>query len=83
MPFAACILQPDGYSVHPLVGQHQDLGLFGQQELVQHVQLELAEPAAERRVVRRRDLLVADHDHVVIQQRLVNGLETARRRPAA
>ena len=43
MPLAARVLQPDGLPVDVLVGKHQDLGLLGQQELVQHVELEFAE----------------------------------------
>ena len=39
------------------------------------MELELAQPAAEGRVVRRRNLLIADNHHVVIKQSLVNGLK--------
>lgn len=46
-----------------------------QMELVQHMDLERAEAAAEFDVLGRSDLLVAEHQHVVVQMRAVDARE--------
>ena len=75
MPPAASAFQPHRLPIDALVSDLQDFGMLGQQELAQDVVLERAEAAAESDVVGRGDLLVADDDDVVIEQRLVDGVE--------
>lgn len=47
----------------------------GEGELVQHVFLQRAEAPAEGHLLRRRNALLAEHQHVVLQQRPADALE--------
>ena len=51
--------------------------MAGERELVQHVDLQRAEAAAERDVLVRRDALVAKHQHVMVEMRAMNAREAA------
>jgi hypothetical protein len=50
-----------------------------QLELVQHVDLQRPEAAAEGDLLCRRDALVAEHQHVMIEMRLMDALEITMR----
>jgi hypothetical protein len=49
--------------------------MTGQLELVQHVNLQRPKTAAEVDVLRGRDLLIAKHQHVIVEMRAVNACE--------
>lgn len=46
---------------------------------MQHMRLERPEPPAERDLLFRRDVLVAENEHVMIQMRAVQAREVVRR----
>jgi hypothetical protein len=83
VPVDARVAQTDGLAVLLDVGDDQDLGVVLQLELVQHVDLERAEAAAEIDVLGGRDLLVAEHQHVVIEVRAVDAHSVWLRSPSA
>lgn len=75
----ARIAQPDGLATGVLdVGDDQDLGVIGQLEVLQHMDLQRAEAAAEIDVLARGDALVAEHQHVVRKVRAVDAVEVLR-----
>jgi hypothetical protein len=57
------------------VGNDQDFRVIGQQELLEHVDLQHAEAAAEIDLLLRGDALVAEHHDMVIQMRAMNARE--------
>ena len=67
MPVDAGIAETDRLAVFLDVGDDEDLGMLRQLELMQHVDFERAETAAELHVFGGRDLLVAEDDDVVIE----------------
>jgi hypothetical protein len=75
MPVAPGIGQAQRLAILPrLVRDDQDLRMPGQVEMVLHMDLQLAEAAAEVDVLLRRDPLVAEHhDRVRLEQRLDPG----------
>jgi hypothetical protein len=80
MPEVAGVAQADGLAVLADVRHDEHLGLRRQLELAQHVDLQRAPAAAERDLLRRRDVLVAEHEDVVrqvgaVQAREVVGVE--------
>ena len=83
MPVLAGIAQADRLAVLDDVGDDEDLGVVGQVELMQHVDHQAAEAAAEIDVLPRRDALVAEHQQVVVQVRLVHALEIGGRQFAS
>lgn len=71
----AGIAEPDRLAVLDDVRHDQHFRMAGQRELVQHVDLQRAEAAAERDVLVRRDALVAKHQYVVIEVRAMDARE--------
>lgn len=72
MPVVAGIAQPDRLAAGVLdVGDDEDFRMVRQLEVLQHVDLQRPEAAAEVDVLARRDALVAEHHHVVVEVRLV------------
>ena len=66
MPVAAGVGEADILAVPHLVGDEEDLGEFGVQEMAQDVEFERTEPAAEGHVLGGRQLLlVAEDEHGV------------------
>ncbi|KAK0339438.1 hypothetical protein LTR94_034491, partial [Friedmanniomyces endolithicus] len=53
-------------------------GVARQREIAQHVDLQLAEAAAERHLLGRRDVLVAEYQHVVVEVGAVQAAEIFR-----
>jgi len=75
MPEVARVAEADGLAVLDDVGDDEDFRLPLQLELVQHVDLQRAEAAAERDLLRGRDALVAEDQHVVVQVRAMDAAE--------
>jgi hypothetical protein len=75
MPEVAGIAQADRLAVLHHVRHHKDLRMARQLELVQHVDLQRAEAAAEGDLLRRRDALVAEHQHVIVEVRAMDARE--------
>ncbi len=67
MPVIAGVLEAHRVALHGLVGEHQDLWMPRQQELIEHVDVELAEAAAECGVLLGRQVLVANGQDQVIE----------------
>ena len=67
MPELARIPQADGLAILDDIGDDQDLGVVGQQELFEHMDLQHAETAAEGDLLFGGDALVAEHDDVMVQ----------------
>ena len=65
VPEHARIAEARRTAVRDHVRHDQDLGMARQRELVQDVAFERAPPAAEGHLLRRGDLLVTEHQHVV------------------
>lgn len=75
MPEMPGIAETDRLAVFQHIGDDQDLRVAGQLELVQHVDLQRTETAAEADLLAGRDALVAEHDHVMIEVRAMDALE--------
>src|SRR5690606_14585971 len=75
VPELAGITQADRLAVLDDVGNDEDFRVAGQQELAQHVDLQLTEAAAEVDVLLRGQVLVAEHHHAVFQVGLVDAGE--------
>ena len=75
----AGVAQADRLAVLDDVRDDQDLRVARQLELVQHVDLQRAEAAAEGDLLRRRDALVAEHQHVVVEVGAVDAGEVLAR----
>jgi hypothetical protein len=73
----AGVAQADRLAVLLDVGDDQDLRMARQLELAQHVDLQRAEAAAEGDLLGRRDALVAEHQHVVVEVGAVDAREVA------
>ncbi|MNC84710.1 hypothetical protein D3C83_02710 [compost metagenome] len=76
VPEAAGVLDPDRLA--PLienVGDDQDFGVALQPVFLAHVLLEHAEAAREGDLLFRRDLLVAEEDHFVVEESLCDPCE--------
>ena len=72
----ARIAQANGLARSVLdVGDDQNLGVARELEVLEHVDLQRPEQAAEIDVLARRDALVAEHQHVVVQVRAVDAGE--------
>lgn len=79
----AGVAQTDRLAVLDDVRDDQHLRMARQLELVQHVNLQRTEAAAEGDLLIRRDALIAEHQHVMVQMRTVNALEIVlAQRPA-
>jgi hypothetical protein len=75
MPELAGVTETDVLAVLDDVGNDENFRVIGQQELLEHVDLQHAKATAEIDLLLRGDLLIAkDHD-VVIQVRAVNARE--------
>ena len=46
--------------------------MAGQRVLIQHLIVEVAEPAAEGDMLLRRQMLITDRDHAIVEMRLVD-----------
>lgn len=75
MPERAGVPQPDGRAALLDVGDDQHIGEPGQLKIVQHMNPQRAEAAAESDLLLRFYALLAEHQHVVVQVGLVNALE--------
>ena len=75
MPELAGIAQADGLAVLDDVGNDQDFRMPGQLELLEHMDLQHAETAAEIDLLFGGNALVAEHHHVMIQVRAVDAGE--------
>jgi len=75
MPELARIAQADGLAVFDDVGDDQDFRVVGQQELLEHMDLQHAKAATEGDLLVGGDALVAKDHHMVIQVRAVNAGE--------
>ena len=78
MPEVAGVAQPDRLAVLLDIRDDEHLGLVGQLEIAQHVDLQGAEVAAEVHLLRGRDVLVAKHQHVIIEVRAVQPRKIGR-----
>lgn len=72
MPEMAGIAQAERLAAFLDVGNDQHFRLGGQLELAQHMDLQRAEAAAEGHLLRRRDVLVAKHQHTVLKVGVVD-----------
>ena len=75
MPELAGIAETDGLAVLDDVGNDEDLRMPWEQELLQHMDLQLTEAPAEGDLLRRGDALLAEHQHMVVQVRPVDTAE--------
>lgn len=75
MPEVARVAQADRLAVLDHVRDDQHLGMVLQRELVQHVALQRAEAAGEGHLLGGADVLVAEHQHVVVQETAVHAGE--------
>ena len=73
MPVPPRIGDADGLAVFPLVGNAGDLRVSRKLEIGQHMDRQLTEAFGKRDMVIRRDVLVADDNDAVVQQRPVQG----------
>ncbi|MNC28133.1 hypothetical protein D3C75_763300 [compost metagenome] len=67
VPELAGVTQADVLAVFDDVGNDQDLGVAGEQELLEHMDLQWAEAAAEGDLLVGADALVAEHQHMVVE----------------
>ncbi|MNT65906.1 hypothetical protein D3C72_2039290 [compost metagenome] len=72
MPELAGIAQADVLAVLDNVGDDEDFRVSGQQELLEHMDLQHTEAAAEGNLLFGADVLVAKHQHMVVEVRAVN-----------
>ena len=76
MPIAAGVGEADVSAVPHLVGNEQDLGEVGVQEVAEHVDFERPEAAAEGHLLRgRQRLLVAEDDDGIAVEGVADGPE--------
>src|SRR5690606_12192854 len=75
VPELAGVGQADRLTVLLDVGDDEDLRVIGQQELLEHMDLQWAEAAAEIDLLLRGDALVAEHQQAVVQVGTVNPRE--------
>lgn len=75
MPEVAGIAQADGLAVLLDVRDDQHLGVARELEFLLHVDLQRPEAAAERDLLRGRDALVAEHEHMVVEVCAVDARE--------
>src|ERR1700761_1597060 len=75
MPEMPGVAKTDRLAVFHDVRDDQHLRMARQLKLVEHVDLQRTEAAAEADLLVGRDVLVAEHDHVVIQVSAMNALE--------
>ncbi|MNN49255.1 hypothetical protein D3C81_1637700 [compost metagenome] len=78
MPELAGIAQADRLTVLDDVGDDEEFRMPWQQELLEHVDLQLAEQAAEGDLLLRSDVLVAKHQQAMVQMREVDVGEILR-----
>lgn len=67
MPELAGVPQADGLAVFDDVGNDENLGMPGQQELLEHMDLQHAKTTAESDVLFGCDALIAEHHDVIVQ----------------
>ncbi len=75
MPVLAGIAQAHGLIVLDNIGDDEDFRMVGQQKLLEHMDLQHPEAPAEIDLLLRRDLLIAEHHHMVIQMCLMHTSE--------
>ncbi|KAG1252116.1 hypothetical protein G6F68_011938 [Rhizopus microsporus] len=80
MPVLARVAHADRLAVFHDVGDDQKFGVISQVELVQHMDHQAAKTAAEIDMLLRRDALVAKHQQVMVQMRLMHAGEIGRQR---
>ena len=78
MPEMPSVPQADGLAVFLDVGHDQYLRAARKLETLEHVDLQRPEAAAEIDLLLRRDVLVAEHQHMVLKMRAVNAGEILR-----
>lgn len=66
------IAQTDWFAVLLDVGHHQYFRMPTQLEIAQHMDLQRAEATTEIDLLRWSDALVAEHQHVIVQMRLMD-----------
>ncbi|MOA39018.1 hypothetical protein D3C78_1607640 [compost metagenome] len=71
MPELAGIPEADRLTVLDDVGDDEDFRMAGEQELLEHVDLQLAEQSTEGDLLLGRDVLVTEHQQAVVQMRKV------------
>ncbi len=68
MPVVPRVAQANGLALAVLdVGDDQDLGVARELEVLEHMDLQRPEQAAEIDVLARRDALVAEHQYMVVE----------------
>jgi hypothetical protein len=75
VPVFAGITQAHRLTVLDDIGDDQDFRVIGEQKLLEHVNLQHAETAAEIDLLLRGDLLITEHNDVVVQMRAVHASE--------
>jgi len=75
MPEMPGIAETNRLAAFQHVGDDQDLGVAGQLELTQHVDLQRTETAAEADLLLGRDALVAEYHDVMIEVGAMDALE--------
>ncbi len=75
MPEMAGIAEADRLAVFDDVRHDQHFRMLRQRELIQYVNLQLSEAAAERDLLRGRDALIAKHQHVMIEMREMRAMD--------
>lgn len=75
MPELAGITEADGLAVFDDVGNDEDFRMPGQQELLEYVDLQHTETAAEGDLLFGGNALVAEHHHVMVQVRAMDAGE--------
>nr|GEU28124.1 hypothetical protein [Tanacetum cinerariifolium] len=79
MPKVAGVAEADRLAVFDDIGDDQYFRRGWQLKIAQHVDLQRPETAAEIDLLLRRDALVAEHQQVVVEVRLVDAREIVRR----
>ena len=72
MPELAGVTEADGLAVFDDVGNDEDFRMPGQQELLEYMDLQHTETAAEGDLLFGGNALVAEHHHVMVQVRAMD-----------
>ena len=75
MPEVASVAQANRLAVLDYVGDDQYFGMAGQQELLQYMDLQRSKASAELYLLLWSDVLLAKHEHVMIEVRTMDAGE--------
>src|SRR5450830_222456 len=79
MPEVAGVTQAYWLTILNDVGNNQDFRVLRQLEWMQHMDLQSAEAAAEINLLLWRNVLITEHQHMMVEVGMVHALEIAER----